>query len=53
MICGAIGERAYVILVWVKAPNIENASHPQRLGIMMKNHKLCVVYNIQILECSK
>ena len=28
-----IGERAQVILVWVKAQNVENASHPQRLGV--------------------
>ena len=29
---GAIGERAQVILVWVRAPSVENTSHPQRLG---------------------
>ena len=32
-ICGAVGERAQVILVWVKAPGIENASHSQRLRV--------------------
>jgi hypothetical protein len=26
--CGAIGERAEMILVWMRAPSIENASHP-------------------------
>ena len=30
---GAIGERAQVILVWVRAPGVENASHPQSLGV--------------------
>ena len=30
--CGAIGERAQVILVWVRALGVGNASHPQRLG---------------------
>jgi hypothetical protein len=28
------GERAQVILVWVKVPGIGNASHPGRLGFM-------------------
>ena len=32
-ICGAIGERSQVILVWVRAPGVENASHPQRLEV--------------------
>ena len=32
--CGAIGEKVEVILVWVNAPNVENASHPQELGDM-------------------
>ena len=31
--CGAIGERAQVILVWVRAPGIGNASQPRRLGV--------------------
>ena len=31
--CGAIGERAQVILVWVKALEHWNASHPMRLGV--------------------
>ena len=31
--CGAIGERAQVILVWVRARGVENASHPLRLGV--------------------
>ena len=31
--CGAIGERAGVILVWVRAPGCGNASHPQGLGV--------------------
>ena len=30
--CDAVGERAQVILVWVKAPGIGNATHPRRLG---------------------
>ena len=32
-ICGAIGERAQMILVWVRAPRHGNASHPQELGV--------------------
>ena len=31
--CAAIGERAQVILVWVRAPGHGNASHPQKLGV--------------------
>ena len=31
--CGAIGERAQVILVWVRALGRGNASHPQELRI--------------------
>ena len=29
--CTAIGERAQVILVWVRAPDVRNASHPRRV----------------------
>ena len=32
--CGAVGEKAQVIVVWVRAPSIGNASHPWRLGGM-------------------
>jgi hypothetical protein len=32
--CGVGGEKAQVILVWVKAPGVGNASHPQGLGVM-------------------
>ena len=32
--CGAIGERAQVILVWVSAPRRGNASHLWGLGVM-------------------
>ena len=31
--CGTIGERAQVILVWVRASGHGNASHPRRLGV--------------------
>ena len=31
--CGAISERAHVILVWMRAPGRGNASHPQELGV--------------------
>ena len=31
--CGTIGERAQVILVWVRALGVGNASHPWRLGV--------------------
>ena len=34
MTCGVIGERAQVILVWVRAPGVENASHPIKNTIM-------------------
>ena len=30
--CGAVGERAQVVLVWVRAPGVGNASQPRRLG---------------------
>ena len=32
--CGAIGERAQVILVWVRAPGRWEHLHPRRLGVM-------------------
>jgi hypothetical protein len=32
--CGASGEKAQVILVWVRAPGVGNASHPRRLRVM-------------------
>ena len=32
--CGAIGERAQMILMWVRASSVGNASHPRRLGGM-------------------
>lgn len=31
--CGVIDERAQVILVWVRPPDIEYASHPWELGV--------------------
>ena len=31
---GTIGEKAQVILVSVRAPGVENASHSRRLGVM-------------------
>ena len=31
--CGANGERAQVMLVWMRAPGIRNACHPWRLGV--------------------
>jgi hypothetical protein len=33
VICGAVGERAAVILMWVRAPGVGNVSHPRRLEI--------------------
>ena len=33
-IWGTIGERAQMILVWVRAPCIESAFHPRTLGVM-------------------
>ena len=33
MTCGAVGERAQVILMWVRAPDVGNASHPWRLRV--------------------
>ena len=32
--CGADGENAQMILVWVRAQDVENASHLQGLGVM-------------------
>jgi hypothetical protein len=32
--CGASGNKAQVILVWMRAPRVGNASHPQRLRVM-------------------
>jgi hypothetical protein len=32
--CGASCEKAQVILVWVRAPGVGNASHPRILGVM-------------------
>ena len=32
LVTSVIGERAQVVLVWVRGPHIENASHPRRLG---------------------
>jgi hypothetical protein len=32
--CGAGGEKAQVILLWVRALGVGNASHPRRLGVM-------------------
>ena len=32
--CGAIGERAHVILVWLRAPDVENASHSRKLEVI-------------------
>ena len=32
--CGVVGERAQVILVWVIASGVGNASYLQRLGVM-------------------
>jgi hypothetical protein len=32
--CGADGENDQVILVWVRAPGVGNASHPRGLGFM-------------------
>ena len=32
--CGAVGDRAQVMLIWVKAPGVRNTSYPQRLGVM-------------------
>ena len=29
--CGAVGERGQVVLLWVRAAGVGNASHPQRL----------------------
>jgi hypothetical protein len=32
--CGADGENAQVILVWVRVLSVGNASHPRGLGVM-------------------
>jgi len=33
-ICRANGERAQMIIVWVRAPGVGNASHPQEQEVM-------------------
>lgn len=33
MTCGAIGERAQMNRMWVRAPGVKNASHPQKLRV--------------------
>jgi hypothetical protein len=32
--CGTDGEKAQVILVWVRALGVGNASHPRGLGVV-------------------
>ena len=32
--CGAVGEKIQTTRVWVRAPYVGIASHPQRLGVM-------------------
>jgi hypothetical protein len=32
--CGAHGEKAQVILVWVRTPGVGNAFHPRGLGVI-------------------
>jgi hypothetical protein len=50
--CGAGGEKAQVILVWVRAPGVGNASHPRRLVVMrVRPHELCVAHGMRIQEC--
>ena len=33
-VCGAIDDRAQVIVMWMKSQGIENTSYPQKLGVM-------------------
>ena len=40
--CGAIDERAQVILVWMRTLSIGNAFHPRRQQVMTLGHLLCV-----------
>jgi hypothetical protein len=49
--CSAVGERAQVIMVWVRAPGVGNASHPQRLGVTRV--RPCVAHGAMIIECSR
>jgi hypothetical protein len=49
--CGVFDEKAQVILMWVRAPNVGNIFHPRRLGVTKKGHKLCIAYGVRILEC--
>ena len=50
--CGADGEKAQVILVWVRVPGVGNTSHPRGLGSMRSGHELCIACGVRILECS-
>ena len=46
-ICSAINEKAQMIQVWVKAPGVGNASHPQRLGVTMGK----AMSYVQLMAC--
>ena len=36
--CGAVGEMALVILVWMRALGVENPAYPWRLGVTRIRH---------------
>ena len=45
--CGALGERAQVILVWVRALGVGNASHPRILrGTRIKPLAMCSLWHV-------
>jgi hypothetical protein len=48
--CVAVGERAQVNLVWVRAPGVGNASHPWRLRVKRVRPW---ANGVRILECSR
>ena len=51
--CGVISERAQVILVRVRAPDIGNTSYPWKLRIMIVKPKASIAGGILIQECPR
>ena len=51
--CGAVGERAQVILVWMKTWGVEYVFHPRKLGVMrVRPWTMCRSW-ARILGCSR
>ena len=50
-ICSAVGERAQISLVWMKALGNENAFHLQRLGAANMRLGKRGSFSVPVLEC--